>query len=56
MVALICGLCFRFLSGTAGADGGGEAADPALVRVPELLRLQHPRGGASAGRRRRHLL
>lgn len=49
-------LCSSLLPCAAGADGGGEAADPALVRVPELLRLQHPRGGASAGRGRRHLL
>lgn len=46
----------RLVPGAAGADGGGEAADPALLRVPELLRLQHPGDGAGAGRGRRHLL
>lgn len=35
--------------GAAGADGGGEAADPALLRVSEFLRLQHPGDGESSG-------
>lgn len=46
----------RLISGAAGADRRGEAADPALFWVSELLRLQHPGDGESSGRRRRHLL
>lgn len=39
----------RLISGAAGADRGGEAADPPLLRVPELLRLQHSGDGESSG-------
>lgn len=45
----------RRVPSAAGADGGGEAADSALLWVPEFLRLQHPGDGASAGRGQRHL-
>jgi len=46
----------RLFSCPAGADRRGEAADPALLRVSELLWLQHPGDGESSGWRRRDLL
>lgn len=56
-------LCFylyvlstRLISSASGADGGREAADPALLWVSKLLWLQHPGDGESSSRRWWHLL
>lgn len=46
----------RLISSVEGADGRREAADPSLLWVSELLRLQHPSDGESLGWGRRHLL